>query len=55
MERSPSSPGNLAAGGANPMSAESDEKYEKAVPIHGDVMFHNYLEQIQKNPGQVIR
>lgn len=55
MERSPSSPGNLAAGGANPMSGESDEKYEKAVPIHGDVMFHNYLEQIQKNPGQVIR
>lgn len=55
VEKSPSSPGNLAAGGANPMHGESDEKYEKAVPIHGDVMFHNYLEQIQKNPGQVIR
>lgn len=53
--RSPSSPGNLAAGGANPMSGESDEKYEKATPIHGDVMFYNYLERIQENPGQVIR
>lgn len=53
--RSPSSPGNLAAGGANPMMGESDEKYEKATPIHGDVMFYNYLERIQENPGQVIR
>lgn len=53
--RSPSSPGNLAAGGANPISGEADEKYEKPAPIHGDLMFYNYLEQIQENPGQIIR
>lgn len=52
--KSPSSPGNLAAGGGA-IGGESDEKYEKAVPMHGDLMFYNYLEQIQQNPGQILR
>lgn len=31
------------------------EKYEKGVPMHGDEMFHNFVSQIQKNPGQILR
>lgn len=31
------------------------EKYEKGIPLHGDKMFHNFVSQIQKNPGQLLR
>lgn len=31
------------------------EKYEKGIPMHGDEMFHNFISQIQKNPGQLLR
>ncbi|CAK9820859.1 Programmed cell death protein 2-like [Anthophora plagiata] len=31
------------------------EKYEKGIPMHGDEMFHNFVSQIQKNPGQLLR
>ncbi|XP_076175391.1 programmed cell death 2 like trus isoform X2 [Ptiloglossa arizonensis] len=31
------------------------EKYEKSIPMHGDEMFHNFICQIQKNPGQLLR
>lgn len=31
------------------------EKYEKSLPMHGDEMFHNFVSQIQKNPGQLLR
>lgn len=31
------------------------EKYEKGIPMHGDEMFHNFITQIQKNPGQLLR
>lgn len=31
------------------------EKYEKSIPMHGDEMFHNFVSQIQKNPGQLLR
>lgn len=37
------------------MKSDSDEKYEKAMPVHGDLMFHKYLERIQENPGQILR
>ncbi|XP_076239742.1 programmed cell death 2 like trus [Calliopsis andreniformis] len=37
-------------------TAETEsEKYEKSVPMHGDEMFHNFVSQIQKNPGQLLR
>lgn len=31
------------------------EKYEKDTPAHGDRMFHHFLCQINKNPGQILR
>lgn len=52
LKTSPSSPGNVASGGAGD---ESDEKYEKGIPKHGDIMFHNFLVTIQENSGQIIR
>lgn len=54
VTNSPSSPGNIV-GGAAPSNADAEEKYEKTAPVHGDVMFHNYLERVQENPGQIIR
>ena len=52
LKTSPSSPGNVASGGG---PDESDEKYEKGIPKHGDIMFHNFLVTIQENAGQIIR
>lgn len=37
------------------MKSDSDEKYEKGIPVHGDLMFHLYLERIQKSPGHILR
>ncbi|KAF7991571.1 hypothetical protein HCN44_008942 [Aphidius gifuensis] len=31
------------------------EKYEKSIPKHGDEMFHNFVERIKMNPGQLLR
>lgn len=31
------------------------ETYEKTIPLHGDVMFHNFISVIQKNPGHIVR
>lgn len=55
VKTSPTSPGNIAAGGAGFNAADTDEKYEKGIPAHGDLMFHNYLTKIQENPGQILR
>lgn len=55
QKANPNSPCNLVTGGIVAMKGDSDEKYEKAVPVHGDLMFHNYLERIQENPGQILR
>lgn len=55
QKANPSSPCNLVTGGIVSMKTDNDEKYEKAVPVHGDLMFHNYLERIQENPGQILR
>lgn len=54
QKSSPSSPAN-ATGGIVAVKGDSDEKYEKAAPAHGDVMFYNYVERIQENPGQILR
>ncbi|KAG4067032.1 hypothetical protein HA402_000023 [Bradysia odoriphaga] len=51
LKTSPSSPVNVASGGGD----ESEEKYEKGIPKHGDLMFHNFLVTIQENAGQIIR
>ncbi|XP_031631672.1 programmed cell death protein 2-like [Contarinia nasturtii] len=55
QKANPSSPCNLVTGGIVSMKSDNDEKYEKAIPVHGDLMFHNYLERIQENPGQILR
>ncbi|KAI9581311.1 programmed cell death protein 2-like [Glossina fuscipes] len=34
---------------------EDQESYEKVLPAHGDVMFHNFLSILQQNPGQILR
>ncbi|XP_016979129.1 programmed cell death protein 2-like [Drosophila rhopaloa] len=36
-------------------SGEDHESYEKALPAHGDIVFHNFITTIQQNPGQVLR
>lgn len=60
VKTSPDSPmgghGGAAAGGggAQPVPMEQ-ELYEKAIPIHGDLMFHNFMSKLQENPGQILR
>lgn len=55
VRTSPDSPvGHGAVGGANVAHVEQ-ELYEKGVPMHGDIMFHNFMSRIQENPGQIIR
>ncbi|XP_013100976.2 programmed cell death protein 2-like [Stomoxys calcitrans] len=44
--------GNAVAGAGTP---EDQEGYEKAIPAHGDLMFHYFLGTIQQNPGQILR
>lgn len=36
-------------------SHQSDEKYEKSNPLHGDKLFHGFLSRIKSNPDQIIR
>lgn len=36
-------------------SGATSEEYEKAIPAHGDKMFHHFLSRIQNNPGQLLR
>ncbi|XP_037816060.1 programmed cell death protein 2-like [Lucilia sericata] len=43
------------SGGVGGVAAEDQEGYEKALPAHGDLMFHHFLSTIQQNPGQVLR
>lgn len=55
VKTSPDSPmGHGAAGGGQPSPMEQ-ELYEKGVPIHGDLMFHDFMTKLQENPGQVLR
>ena len=49
---SASGSGGIAVGGGTP---EDQEGYEKALPAHGDLMFHHFLSTIQQNPGQILR
>ncbi|XP_055603152.1 programmed cell death protein 2-like [Uranotaenia lowii] len=52
---SPDSPmGHGAVGGSKPMPMDQ-ESYEKAVPMHGDLMFHYFMTKLQENPGQILR
>lgn len=60
VRTSPGSPGNASSGGVGGgggfvKSGEVEEKYEKGVPVHGDITFHNFLSRIQENPGQILR
>lgn len=36
-------------------AGEEDEKYERALPPHGDAMFHEFVTRVQANPGHVLR
>lgn len=45
---SPDEPG--AAGGC-----DDTETYERGIPLHGDVIFHSFVQRIQQNPGQILR
>lgn len=49
-----SASGSGGGGGAG-TPQEDQEGYEKALPAHGDLMFHHFLSTIQQNPGQVLR
>lgn len=44
-----------SAGGGGAGTPEDQEAYEKALPAHGDLMFHHFLSTIQQNPGQILR
>lgn len=52
VRSSPDEPGAVASGGG---SGVEEEIYERGVPIHGDLMFHYFLQRIQENPGQILR
>lgn len=47
--------GGRRGGGGGGAAVEDEEKYEKGVPAHGDVTFHNFVSVIQQNPGQILR
>jgi hypothetical protein len=32
-----------------------DDRYEKALPTHGDEFAHKLISAVQKNPGQILR
>ncbi|XP_030559014.1 programmed cell death protein 2-like [Drosophila novamexicana] len=51
--RSPIADAASVAGGSE--ACEEQEAYEKALPAHGDVVFHNFITTIQQNPGQILR
>lgn len=54
--RNPDLSTKSAGDSAESKTIETDsEKYEKGIPMHGDEMFHNFVSQIQKNPGQLLR
>ncbi|EDV92965.1 programmed cell death protein 2-like [Drosophila grimshawi] len=44
-----------AGGGGGNEAADEQETYEKALPAHGDLVFHNFITTIQQNPGQILR
>ncbi|XP_004530085.1 programmed cell death protein 2-like isoform X2 [Ceratitis capitata] len=44
-----------AIGGAIGAAGDDQEAYEKALPAHGDIIFHQFISTIQENPGQIIR
>ncbi|XP_055540972.1 programmed cell death protein 2-like [Wyeomyia smithii] len=53
VKTSPDSPIGIASGGQpTPMD---QELYEKGIPMHGDLMFHNFMTTLQLNPGQILR
>ncbi|XP_053695347.1 programmed cell death protein 2-like isoform X2 [Sabethes cyaneus] len=55
VKTSPDSPiGHGVASGGHPVPMEQ-ELYEKGVPMHGDLMFHNFMTTLQMNPGQILR
>ena len=37
------------------LSQQSSDRYEKAIPKHGDVLLHKMISTIKQNPGQVLR
>jgi len=47
------SPTGGASGAGEP--GEEYESYEKSLPAHGDIVFHNFITTIQQNPGQLLR
>ncbi|XP_017076878.1 programmed cell death protein 2-like [Drosophila eugracilis] len=47
------SPTGGASGSVEP--SDEHESYEKALPAHGDIVFHNFITTIQQNPGQLLR
>uniref|UniRef100_A0A336MIW4 CSON002202 protein n=1 Tax=Culicoides sonorensis TaxID=179676 RepID=A0A336MIW4_CULSO len=50
LRTSPDDP-NVGAGN----NMDEGEIYERGIPVHGDLMFHNFLSRIQENPGQMLR
>lgn len=46
---SPEDPGGAAGG------YDECETYERGIPLHGDVMFHQFVQRIQENPGHILR
>ncbi|XP_043657139.1 programmed cell death protein 2-like [Drosophila teissieri] len=49
--------GQSPTGGASGSAEQGDEheSYEKALPAHGDLVFHNFITTIHQNPGQLLR
>ncbi|XP_067618998.1 programmed cell death protein 2-like [Eurosta solidaginis] len=44
-----------SSGGAAAALGDDQEVYEKTLPAHGDIIFHQFISTIQQNPGQLIR
>lgn len=48
-------PGASGGGAVDGDGGQDQEMYEKSIPLHGDLMFYNFISTVQKNPGQLLR
>ncbi|XP_058448009.1 programmed cell death protein 2-like [Malaya genurostris] len=55
VKTSPDSPVGHGAAGGGYVNPIEQELYEKGIPMHGDLMFHNFMTKVHENPGQILR
>ncbi|XP_054730366.1 programmed cell death protein 2-like [Anastrepha obliqua] len=52
---SPNGAGAIVGASEGGGGGDDAETYEKTLPAHGDIIFHQFVSTLQQNPGQIIR